>query len=348
MSQPIERAYQANFSTAWPVAVRAGGLVFTSGFDGATSGSLDISAQCNAVYRAQQAAVAHFKVPLTNGVRLDHFTQSQSWLGERQTVRARFFGRPARITSTGVATALAPDNLLTAALICVADGAAKQVLIKGSDYGMPAIATLVRGGPLLFVSGILQGFRRDAGQDAATTLRISMAECAQTISDILQQADCEPSCILRQDMYVAEGMPKQALDDALTAHLPGSPGVTRELHMPFARPDAVEVTTLAAIETPRSLPGGLLAAGDFAFSPACAGNTLDEPLDGLLNQLATAGLELDRVVRLDVTVPRAADLHDARARCAARWPEAAPALVLHPGTPVCGGTAQVMGVMFTG
>ena len=345
MPSSIERAYDPAFSATWPVAVRASGFVFTAAFDGRTSGSMDIAAQCNAVYRAQQVAAARFNVPLTNAVRLDHFTQSQSWLKQRQAVRARFFGQPARITSTGVATHLDADNLLTSALVCIADGAGKQVLVPGTDYGMPLIATLVRGGPLLFMSGILQSFPSSRNEDAETAFAISIAECIQTISDVLQQGGCATDRVLRQDIYIAEAMPRQALDDALAAHLPGSRAVVRALHMPFARPDVVEVTTLAAVGPPAVLAGGFTAAAGLVFSPAFAADSVDGALDDFAAAIAAAGLTTRQVVRLDLAVAQPGDIPQARERCAQHWPEDAPALVLHAGSPVSAGRAQVMGIL---
>lgn len=310
-------------SSSFPPARRAGPFVLTGGFDGVASGGVpgSIRQQCDHAYAALADALATHGLTAGSVVRLDHFTQSQGWLAERQTARADVFGRPAPLASTGVASRQRPGNLLTVAAIALADGA-PEVLLPGDRYGMPAIATAMRAGDWLFVSGLLVR----APTDAVRQLR-----------EVLAAARLAPGALFRVDRYVADLVQAESVAAGL-----GTDGVASPVAvLPFADPDQLEITALATAAPIRRLAsqgsvvveaGGVAATGMLESSAA---DTLEVELEvcveRLVALLGSVGRGLGDVARLELCLSRIGDDALVRDRLAALLPEPRPALLVWGG-----------------
>jgi enamine deaminase RidA (YjgF/YER057c/UK114 family) len=283
----------------------------------------DAAAQCEAVYGAIADVLSAAAIGPAQVVRLDHFTASQSWLAERQKIRARWFGRPAPLASTGVATRLAPPALLSAAAVAVLDPTGKQVLIGGERHGMPAIATAVRGGPFVFVSGILNDGGSRGPFAAETEFTRQTTGASAVIADVLNRQGAH---LLRLDCFVGEGSPRADLERSLSAS-GFTDGCSRGmLGLPFASPDLIEITALAAAPgvTVERIAGGVCRAAGFVFAAGAA------DAENLSTSLATAGASLGDVVRLDVYASDSAAVATAAAALLPSFPRP-PVLVGVPG-----------------
>lgn len=312
-------------SPPFPPARAAGPFVVTGGFDGRDPAGApgSIRDQCDRAYGLLAAALAQHALTADAVVRLDHFTQSQGWLAERQAARAALFGRPAPLASTGVASAQIPGNLLTVAGIASAQGPA-EVLVPGNRYGMGAIATAVRAGEWLFVSGLLTRSADDA--------------TAQLLA-ILGLAGLGPDALVRLDSYVADH--RQAAAVAAALPLDGVARTTAVL--PFAQPDQLEITALATASPIRRHhahgalvveAGGVAVTGMIeAADPGGIEAEVDDVVDRLAALLATTGRDLGQVARLELCLADPGDAAPVAARLAHRLPEPRPALLLWSGGP---------------
>ncbi|MBM3504560.1 MAG: hypothetical protein FJX65_11865 [Alphaproteobacteria bacterium] len=278
-------------------AVSAGPLVFVGAQSGATG---DAAQQCEEVYGAIARLLDAAGLSTAHVVRLDHYTGSQAWLAERQRIRARYFGRPAPLASTGVATPLPFPTLLRAAAIAVTDLASKRVLVAGATHGMPAIATAVAGGPFVFVSGILNsgGWTGELPEDDEFARQAAGA--LQVIRAILAQEAGGLDRLLRAEGYVENDTARASL--VALARLLGFPSEAAwsRVALPFAAPDRIEVTTLAAARDVAVERGpGAAAAGGFVFA-AADGHSLAAANAELQRALASLHATPAHVVRLDL------------------------------------------------
>lgn len=249
--------------TDWKAAIEGGGFVFTRAFDGLASpqqeGEAEVAAQCERVYAAIIDAASGLGA--RHMVRLDHFTQSQSWLSVRQAVRARYFGRPAPLASTGVPVRMGEGNLLRAAGVAAGGRLEPRVLLTGEAFGMPAISTAVAAGPFIFISGILAQ-ERGAFED-------NLAACLDDIGRILGLLGAPADRILRMDAYTPGDSQADVWRAAGKMRLGGEP-IVRTLMAAFdAAPIEVNLL-LAAPETPvETVPLGegviLRRAGGLGF-----------------------------------------------------------------------------------
>ena len=344
--------------------IKAGPLLFTAGFDGhrdpATSRIApelagDAERQCDNAYGAIAECLARAGASCANVVRLDHVTSSQDWLPRRQTIRGRMFGRPAPLASTGVAAKMAGINMLTAFAIAVADPRDKSVLVRGAPFGMSNIASAVRGGPLLFVSGIRGTLDPRSGAARAEETDESFGEqvrtCYEIIDAILREAGSSPEAIVRIDSYVRD-IGRRGEEATLRAEtLGGIACASTVVGLPLGARGEVEITTLALApgiekqviaERRRGLPD-VVSGGGFVFVGECAGNVsastgdldaslvaqrarqVDRALSVLEAQLRRAGSDLTRVVRLELYLRDVHFAAQARAILARRFGDTAPA-----------------------
>jgi len=280
----IERDLAGRDSRGFPLVVRAGGLLFSRACDGVAGA---VGAQCDRAYGELQRILAAAGVGLEQVVRLDHFTESQGWLAERQKVRAAFFGRPAGLASTGVASRLRPPNCLRVAAVALAAGVRKEVLVDGASFGMPAIASLVAGGGYLFLSGILNDGSHSGPSDASQSEMVRQTQgCFATIDALLLRAGVSRRNVVRYDIYVSEA---EAAAGSLGETAASPVAAVHGAFLPFGGRDCLEVTTMARI-----LPGGPLA-----FLTA-SGSTPGGLVRGLRERLDQRQIPPDRLVRLDV------------------------------------------------
>ena len=317
-------------TSSFPETRRAGALVLLSGYDGQAAhglASATVLGQCQHVYGAIVAALADEGLSPSAMVRLDHFTQSQGWLADRQQARAAAFGRPAPLASTGVASLHDGPNLLTVAGI--AWGGApedKRVVIAGADSGMPAIATAVQAGPWIFISGLLTSEPVDA--------------IAQ-LERILERLDLDGSAIVRIDSYVSAAEQATQVDDLMSSRLVDLPVARIGAVLPFDAPPRLEITILAS-RTPvrRHCRDGaaLIEANDVLFtgaidagSPGPFASEVAECVGRLAAHLDSIGRDIAQVARLEVCLadPGLAGLVEARLRDILTPP--LPALVIWAG-----------------
>ena len=319
--------------------IKAGPLLFTAGFDGhrdrgtgriAPALAGEAERQCDNAYGAIAECLGRIGASCANVVRLDHVTSSQDWLPRRQTIRGRMFGRPAPLASTGVAAKMAGINMLTAFAIAVADPAEKSVLVPGARFGMSNIASAVRGGPLLFVSGIRGTVDPRSGTARAEETDESFGEqvrtCYEIIDAILREAGSSAEAIVRIDSYVRD-IGRRSEDAALRAEVLGAVAcASTVVGLPLGARGEVEITTLALApgihkrviaEHGNGLPD-VVSGGGFIFVGECPGNVsastgevdrslvaerpgqVERALSVLEAQLRRAGSDLTRVVRLEL------------------------------------------------
>lgn len=334
---------RSEFAVDNPVAgftgvVCVGPLVFTSGYDGhrdrtsnlilpSLSGDAESQSENSYGKICDQLALAGKSA--AHIVRLDHYTSSQDWLATRAGVRARVFGRPAQLASTGVASKMAGINMLTTAAIGVSDLSQKEVLITGREYRMENISTLVRGGPFLFMSGVRGTYDFGTGspveEETETSFTTQLNLCYRMIREILSRALASTSNIVRLDSYIRD---RSKIGEAITtqhAMLPDAAPASFVAALPLGMRGEVEINALAVapgqhVEAVRSGREGQVVAswgGGFLFvgqqpgaddvdgrpRPELAGNSeaqLDNALNGLVRRLELAGSSVNRLIRLEL------------------------------------------------
>lgn len=319
--------------------IKAGPLLFTAGCEGhrdPTTGRIvpalagEAERQCENAYGAIGALLERAGASCADVVRLDHVTSSQDWLPRRQTIRGKVFGRPAPLASTGVAAKMAGINMLTAFAIAVADPADKNVLVPGARFGMSNIASAVRGGPLLFISGIRGTLDPRSGATRSEETEESLGEqlctCYEVIDAILREAGSDPGAIVRIDNYVRD-IGRRSEDAALRAKvLRDFACASTVVGLPLGARGEVEITTLAlapgigkqVIAAHRDGLPEVVCGGGFIFVGECRGNAsvstgqidrllvaqragqVERALSMLEEALRRAGSDLARVVRLEL------------------------------------------------
>ena len=281
----------------FPDAVRAGPLIVTSGFSGAAAGGGRQGGGASAAaYAALAQALEGQGVSAAHVARLDHFTQSQGWLAERQQARAAMFGRPAPIASTGVATVQPEGEMLTVAAMAVAEGDV-TVIASGADHAMPAIAASVRAGPFLLISGVLTD-----GEGSALAQR---AHCLATIEALLDEIGLSPARLMRLDAFAASPSEHDALVAAMRDRWGGCHFVIGGGVAQFDRPGQIEVNALALADgvpqVDRWIAGGGVAVGGPWVLPE------DATVATIVAQIERAGAPLAALARIELRWPRAAD-----------------------------------------
>lgn len=295
-----------------PALVAAGPFLFTGGCDGHRMGPAGAIAphlageaeqQSEVVYGSIQALLRQADCELTSVVRLDHATSSQDWLPRRQSIRQRFFGRPAPLASTGVAARMHGINMLTASAIAVRDPAAKKVLVPGSVYGMANLASVVRGGPFLFLSGVRGTVDPRNGtampEETPESFAAQTRLCYELIGAMLESVGATPAAVLRLDCYLRDlnRSPEEAA--IRLAWLAGAPCVSTVVGLPLGARGEVEITALALDPAYRGDAGFLFLQA----RPTAAGDRetqLDNALSVLQASLQAKGSDLSRTVRLDL------------------------------------------------
>ena len=349
----IERDLAGHAADGIPAAIRAGGLIFVDACEG---GSGQTGVQCDTAYRALADRLQLCGSSAKNVVRLDHFTESQGWLSERQKVRARYFGRPAPLASTGVAVRHCLPNRLSVAGIAVDESRKKSVRIEGGTFGMPAIATAVQSGNLVFISGILNDGGLAAEKDDAVGEFARQARgCFATIGIILKALGLTSAHIVRQDIYVAEGC---SYDDLVGLSGPAdflSLNAARSgARLPFGAPDLIEVTTIAVLRDVYVLDrpsaeslGATVRASGFCFTDSF-GDTAAVAVANLVKRLESVGVPIDAFVRLDVCCADAGELARVRQVVSSTLGTAAPVVVAYSGLPLSGRAVAISGISALG
>jgi enamine deaminase RidA (YjgF/YER057c/UK114 family) len=335
-----------------PGTVRAGPFLFVSGCDGHRDlktgrivPSLAAAAedQCENSYGRIRDLLQKAGSDMSSVVRLDHVTSSQDWLQRRQSVRGRIFGKPAPLASTGVAAKMQGINMLTAFVIAVVDTPDKQVLVPGPRYAMENISAAVRGGPLVFVSGIRGTVDPRSGMRVAEETPEAFGEqtrvCYEIIASILRECGLRPDSILRVDCFIRDPS-RAAEDEAIRQEVLGPVlcAATR-VALPLSARGETEITVLAAasgIEKLVALTGQLglptvTRAGGLLFVGECRGMDLPanasanlalignrkaqlvKALAVLESSLERCGSALSRTVRLEIYLR---DIYFADAACA--------------------------------
>jgi len=311
--------------------IRAGPLLFTTARDGhrnpgTTAVVPDLAgeaeAQCEIAYGGIAQLLRRAGCGPEAVVRLDHVTSSQDWLPRRQTVRQKYFGRPAPLASTGVAARMDGINMLSACAIAVTDPSEKEVLVPGPKYGMHNISSLVRGGPFLFVSGIRGTVDPRNGRAQPEETPEAFAAQTQTayaiIAAILGEAGVDANRILRIDSYVRDVGRASDEDAACAAVVPGLRCAKTLVGLPLGARGEVEITALALApgretavartvlddgHTVAVAAAGYVFVGDCRAGRPAPGDRegqLRAALDALESALRSAGSALSRTVRLDL------------------------------------------------
>lgn len=323
----------------FPGVVRAGPFLFVSGCDGhrdlgsnqiVPALAADVERQCENAYGRLKNLLVEAGADLASVVRLDHMTSSQDWLPRRQVLRAKYFGQPAPLASTGVAARLSGINMITSYVIAVADPADKEVLVQGAPFGMRNISAAVKGGPLVFLSG-LRG-NRDPRTNTPVAEETADAFGAQTrmvydiMKAILSECGLTPADLIQLDCFIRD--PARIDDDARirTAMLGPIQCANTIVALPLSARGETEITALAAapgvkktvIAADENGPPSVVSAGGFHFVGACHGHRgssdactdrallgnpraqLDRAIADLEDRLKRCGSRLDRVLRLEV------------------------------------------------
>ncbi|MSQ70324.1 MAG: RidA family protein [Betaproteobacteria bacterium] len=309
--------------------VEAGSFLFTSGCDGQRelhTGRIDpglagqVEAQCENSYGAVALLLGAAGVGMESVVRLDHFTRSQDWLPRRQTVRGRIFGKPAPLTSTGVAARMAGINLLTTAVIAVRSPKEKTVMVSGPAFAMENISSAVAAGPFLFVSGLRDA--RNASAAHPDALRDEALGCYEKMRRILHLCGATTDRILRLDCYLRDVQrddDERAVRRSLLGDEAWAAATTGVL---LGGKGEIEVTALAlarghgekqVISMPDSREIAAVCGGGFVFVGACRAPALHQSgmstdperalhaaLDLLDARLRLAGTDLAAVARIDL------------------------------------------------
>jgi enamine deaminase RidA (YjgF/YER057c/UK114 family) len=318
--------------------VRAGPLLFTAGCDGyrdIVDNRIDPQLSGNAAaqsihsYRKIERLLANAGAKPSSVARIDHFTSSQDWLEIRSVIRAQVFGRPAPHASTGVAAKMAGINMLTTAAIAAADASDHLVILGGDVFGTPRIATAVKVGPLIFLSGVRgivdprDGSRIDEETPAAFPAQVGL--CYEMIGEALQRCGLSGERVVRVDTY-ARDRNRLPEERALRAKIaPSMAAVSSMMALPLGMRGEVEITVIAAANghPTKTLTGPrgevqAVSAGGFVFIGACAGaeesptgvaqsdlagqtgGQIDAAIAALDARLTAMGSDLSRLVRLEV------------------------------------------------
>jgi enamine deaminase RidA (YjgF/YER057c/UK114 family) len=313
--------------------VLAGPFLFTAGCDGHRDRQLGeirpelagaAELQCENAYGRIQDLLAVAGVGMDAVVRLDHTTSSQDWLARRQTIRQKYFGRPAPLASTGIAARMEGINMLTASAIAVADARDKAVLVSGPKYGMNNISSAVRGGPFLFMSGLRGHVDPRTGEtveeETPGAFEAQTRLCLDLLRAILRDAGADASHVLRVDNYIRERK-NAAIADAIVEECLGKgPHAMTTVALPLGARGEVELTALAAFGTPeirRIGPGIVNACGFHLIGQTNApkvgqgdvSSELKGALDALEGKLTQAGSTLSNIVRLEIYLD---DIYSAR------------------------------------
>ena len=316
--------------------VRAGPFLFVGDCDGhrdLDSGRIvaelasNAKAQCGNAYGRLARSLDEAGSSTGAVVRLDHVTSSQDWLPIRQPVRERIFGKPAPLASTGVAARMSGINMLTAFAIACAEAGTKEVLVPGPRYGMANIAAAVRGGPLVFLSGIRGVVDQRDGRAVAEERPDAFAEQTSVVYGVIASilADCglTTHSILRIDSWLRDSA-RAAEDEAICREVLGPVQyASTRTALPLSARGETEVTVLAAgpgverkIYDDRGGPTVTSAAG-FHFVGECRGidgppasadltlianprAQLSRALGVLDTALRNCGSELSKTVRLEL------------------------------------------------
>jgi len=315
-------AYSPGKSGKEPLLVEAGGLFFTSSIQ-AEDASLSPTEQFDRCYRRIDSLLAgHGSV-----VRLDHFVQSQSSLGERQKIRAAHFGLPAPIASTGVRTSMLPDSFLNVSAVACSEDLEPSVLVDGESYGMAFISSAVKAGGLIFISGILV----KEGADP-------VGECFGQIAEILDRCGVNEEHIVRQDVYARD----EPLMSLAKQRIGGVPNVS--LINEFDGESVLEVTTIASVEEPKSFSASkdvvaARRAGEWLFTDSYSGagtgaieTEIAIALEATVNTVERGGFDQTEIARIDVVVtdPKLGSL--VSEEIARRLPTGSPVVVWRAGS----------------
>ena len=315
--------------------VRAGPFLFVGGCDGhrdLDSGRIvpelagNAKNQCENAYGRLARSLNEAGSSTSAVVRLDHVTSSQDWLPIRQSERERMFGKPAPLASTGVGARMSGINMLTAFAIACADAGMKEVLVPGPRYGMANIAAAVRGGPLVFLSGIRGVVDQRDGRAVAEERPDAFAEQTSVVYGVIASilADCglTTHSILRIDSWLRDSA-RAAEDEAICRKVLGPVQyASTRTALPLSARGETEVTVLAAgpgvekkIYDDRPGPTVTSAAG-FHFVGECRGidgppaanltlianprAQLSHALDVFDTALRNCGSNLSKTVRLEL------------------------------------------------
>ncbi len=318
--------------------VRAGTLLFTSGCDGhrdAATGTIsanlwgDGAKQTEISYGRIVALLEAAGAKPAAVTRIDHFVSSMDWIDQRQVFRKNIFGRPAPQVSTGVAAKMSGINMLTTAVVATVDPGDHEVLATGDAYGMGSISGVVRGGPLLFVSGV-RGYRDHLTgaavvEETPDAFGAQTAVCYRLIEHLLGEAGAGPERIVRLDCYVRDRA--RIAEEQRSRHeaLGDIPVTATMIPLPLGMRGEVEITSLAVVPGLKKevllsdSAGNALAihAAGYFFLGECRGAadgesgapvaTLAGDVDGQIDhalmtlkaRLESAGSDTSRVVRLD-------------------------------------------------
>lgn len=314
--------------------VEAGPFLFTSGFDGyrdlqsseimpGLAGAAE--AQCENSYGKLLSVLREVNLGPDAVVRLDHFTSSQDWLPQRSAIRARIFGRPAQLASTGVAARMTGINMLTTAAMATKTQQRKQVLVGGPEtHGVSSIASAVQAGPFLFLSGVRGTINRRTGERIAEETPKAFPEqvrvCYESILNILAQCGATPDCLLRLDSYVRDI--NRADEELAVRHdvLGDVACAATTVGLPLGARGEVEINAVAlAPERGRKIDFAgqrkadvpSVSGGGWVLVSECSGNDVNDlagktdrqirhVLNTLDERLALAGSALDDVLRLDI------------------------------------------------
>lgn len=348
----IERNLAGRGTNGLPAAIRAGGLIFVDACEG---GQGDVTAQCEQAYAQMADRLQQCGVGVETVARLDHYTESQDWLAERQAIRARYFGRPAPVASTGVAVRHTPPNRLSVAGVAVQDATKKKLRIAGDLFGMSAIATAVDVGDLVFISGILNDGGHAPIDGHAHEFSRQASGCFRTILSILEQLQLSPTDVVRQDIYIDEtwsyadlvGLSEPA--EFLTANT-----VRSGAKLPFGGGDLIEVTTIAAKRRIDVLNGPadpnigpIVRSGGFCFTDAC-GDSVGAAVANLIQRIDAAGVSSDRVVRLDVRCADPGECRQARSAVSSALSGVEPVVITYNGQPLRGDVVGISAIIASG
>lgn len=276
----------------WPVAVRVGELVWVGSLD--PEAGFEIEHQCEAVYRSLIAAASalrdgdHENIQV---VRLEHWTQSQSWLARRQAVRAAYFGRPAPLASAGIPSWLRAGQWLRLSGIAQSSRTAASVLVDGQCFDMPAIATAVAARPFVLFSGILAEPHYELGRLMPPDSS-GLSFALEALTEALEAAGSRPSQLRRIEAYIADSFDSDMVRETIRRKLGVGLHYVEVSYGNFEGPGAIELVAIASDRDE--------VASGYWFSPIVSANEVGFALEELLKHgepLLARGLQF---VRLDV------------------------------------------------
>jgi hypothetical protein len=286
----MNRAFAAEAGANWPVAVRTGDLVWVGSIDPQPEGAIE--EQCAEVYQTMvDVASVLADGEATQIVRLDHWTQSQTWLAIRQGVRAAFFGRPAPLASAGIPAWLQPGQWLRLSGVAHVSADAVPVLVEGRRFNMPAIATAVSAGPFALFSGILAEPERGATASALSPTE-GLSAAVDQLSCAIEAAGLAARHVRRIEVFVGHECSAKAAPGELARTLGIDPQMIEISYGNFDAPLSVEIVALA------DAADG--ANNAYVFSPVMAADDLESGLRILHAHTAPLLAEGLQFVRLDI------------------------------------------------